>query len=134
MFFTGFALIVCGICFCCIRRCFRKRRAKDAKKGKGVVDLKSVQLLGSAYKEKVKQLPFSLIYFILFNNIISYTFFFLILNQVQPDMDELTENAEDIAEEGEKKEEIKLGRLQYKVLHMCYYFIICYYFQSKEYS
>lgn len=30
-------------------------------------------------------------------------------------MDELTENAEDIAEEGEKKEEIKLGRLQYKV-------------------
>lgn len=43
-------------------------------------------------------------------------------------MDELTENAEDIAEEGEKKEEIKLGRLQYKVLHMSYYFIICYYF------
>ena len=30
-------------------------------------------------------------------------------------MDELTENAEDIAEEGEKKEEVKLGRLQYKV-------------------
>lgn len=30
-------------------------------------------------------------------------------------MDELTENAEDIAEEGEKKEEIKLGKLQYKV-------------------
>ncbi|KAK7601467.1 hypothetical protein V9T40_008908 [Parthenolecanium corni] len=82
----GFALVVFGICFCCIRRCFRKRRAKDAKKGKGVVDLKSVQLLGSAYKEKV-----------------------------QPDMDELTENAEDIAEEGEKKEEIKLGKLQYKM-------------------
>lgn len=36
--------------------------------------------------------------------------------QVQPDMDELTENAEDIAEEGEKKEEIKLGKLQYKVV------------------
>lgn len=35
--------------------------------------------------------------------------------QVQPDMDELTENAEDIAEEGEKKEEQKLGKLQYKV-------------------
>ncbi|XP_065206740.1 synaptotagmin 1-like isoform X2 [Planococcus citri] len=82
----GITLVVFGICFCCIRRCFRKRRAKDAKKGKGVVDLKSVQLLGSAYKEKV-----------------------------QPDMDELTENAEDIAEEGEKKEEIKLGRLQYKM-------------------
>lgn len=43
-------LLVCGFC---IRRCFRKRRAKDGKKGKGVVDLKSVQLLGSAYKEKV---------------------------------------------------------------------------------
>ncbi|XKL66882.1 hypothetical protein PGB90_010302 [Kerria lacca] len=35
--------------------------------------------------------------------------------KVQPDMDELTENAEDIAEEGEKKEEIKLGKLQYKM-------------------
>lgn len=30
-------------------------------------------------------------------------------------MEELTENAEDIAEDGEKKEEIKLGKLQYKV-------------------
>ncbi|XP_018907864.1 synaptotagmin 1 isoform X2 [Bemisia tabaci] len=78
-------LLILGICGCCIHRCFRKRRAKD-KKGKGVVDLKSVQLLGSAYKEKV-----------------------------QPDMEELTENAEDIAEEGEKKEEIKLGKLQFKL-------------------
>lgn len=48
--------------------------------------MKSVQLLGSSYKEKV-----------------------------QPDMDELTENAEDIAVEGEKKEEVKLGRLSYKL-------------------
>ncbi len=51
--FAGVSLVIFGICFCCIRKCFRKRRAKDAKKGKGVVDLKSVQLLGSAYKEKV---------------------------------------------------------------------------------
>lgn len=36
-------------------------------------------------------------------------------NQVQPDMDELTENVEEIAVEGEKKEEIKLGRLSYKL-------------------
>lgn len=36
--------------------------------------------------------------------------------QVQPDMEELTENAEDIAEEGDSKQsEIKLGKLQYKV-------------------
>lgn len=85
--FVGIGLLVLLICFCCIRRCFRKRRAKDGKKGKGIVDLKSVQLLGSAYKEKV-----------------------------QPDMEELTENAEDIAEEGESKQsEQKLGKLQYKL-------------------
>nr|CAH0104654.1 unnamed protein product [Daphnia galeata] len=81
------ALVILLIAFCCIRRCCRKRRPKDAKKGlKGAVDLKSVQLLGNAYKEKV-----------------------------QPDMDELTDNVEDIAVEGEKKEEQKLGRLQYKL-------------------
>lgn len=45
----------------------------------------------------------------------SLTLKFFLFGQVQPDMDELTENVEDIAEEGEKKEEIKLGRLQYKV-------------------
>lgn len=80
-------LIVLGVCFCCIRRCCRKRRGKDGKKGKGLVDLKNVQLLGSTYKEKV-----------------------------QPDMEELTENAEEIAEEGESKQsEVKLGKLQYKL-------------------
>jgi hypothetical protein len=32
-------------------------------------------------------------------------------------MEELTENAEDIAEEGESKQsEVKLGKLQYKVI------------------
>lgn len=46
-------MVVLGVCFCCIRRCFRKRRSKDGKKGMKGVDLKSVQLLGSAYKEKV---------------------------------------------------------------------------------
>ncbi|KAK9695882.1 C2 domain [Popillia japonica] len=77
--------VILGICFCCIRRCFRKRRAnKDGKKGKAV-DLKSVQLLGSSYKEKV-----------------------------QPDMDELTENAEE-PDESEKMEVQKLGKLQYKL-------------------
>ncbi|KAJ8944562.1 hypothetical protein NQ318_015730, partial [Aromia moschata] len=49
------------------------------------VDLKSVQLLGSSYKEKV-----------------------------QPDMDELTENAEE-PDEGVKPEVQKLGKLQYKL-------------------
>lgn len=50
---AGVCVIVLGICFCCIRRCCRKRRAKGDKKGMKGVDLKSVQLLGSAYKEKV---------------------------------------------------------------------------------
>ncbi|XP_037974985.2 synaptotagmin 1 isoform X1 [Plutella xylostella] len=83
---AGVAVVVLGVCFCCIRRCFRKRRSKDGKKGKGGVDLKSVQLLGSAYKEKV-----------------------------QPDMDELTENAEEPDDGDAKKEEQKLGKLQYKL-------------------
>jgi len=46
-------LLCCLICICryC---CYRRRKSKDAKKGlKGVVDLKSVQMLGNAYKEKV---------------------------------------------------------------------------------
>ncbi|CAG7732423.1 unnamed protein product [Allacma fusca] len=83
----GITLLILSICFCCIRRCFRKRRTKDGKKGlKGAVDLKSVQLLGNAYKEKV-----------------------------QPDMEELTENVEEVAEEGEKDPVQKLGKLQYKL-------------------
>ncbi|XP_047496143.1 synaptotagmin 1-like [Penaeus chinensis] len=81
---VGVGLLILGICFCCIRRCFKKRRTKKGKDGKGG-DMKSVQLLGSAYKEKA-------------------------------DMEELTENAEDIAEEGEsKKSEEKLGRLNFKL-------------------
>ncbi|XP_052756223.1 synaptotagmin 1 isoform X3 [Galleria mellonella] len=83
---VGVGVVVLGVCFCCIRRCFRKRRSKDGKKGMKGVDLKSVQLLGSAYKEKV-----------------------------QPDMEELTENAEEPDDGDSKKEEQKLGKLQYKL-------------------
>ncbi|XP_023289086.1 synaptotagmin 1 [Orussus abietinus] len=80
-------IVVLGICFCCIRRCCRKRRSKDGKKGlKGAVDLKSVQLLGSTYKDKV-----------------------------QPDMEELTDNAEEPDEAESKQSEVKLGKLQYKL-------------------
>lgn len=50
----GVCIVVLAICFWCIRRCCRKRRGKDGKKGGKGVDLKSVQLLGSAYKEKVR--------------------------------------------------------------------------------
>uniref|UniRef100_A0A6B2E8M3 Putative ca2+-dependent phospholipid-binding protein synaptotagmin n=1 Tax=Phlebotomus kandelakii TaxID=1109342 RepID=A0A6B2E8M3_9DIPT len=82
----GVGVVVLGICFCCIRRCFRKRRSKDGKKGMKGVDLKSVQLLGSAYKEKV-----------------------------QPDMEELTENAEEPDEGESKQSEQKLGKLSYKL-------------------
>ncbi|KAK2581887.1 hypothetical protein KPH14_002348 [Odynerus spinipes] len=81
----GVGVVVLGICFCCIRRCCRKRRSKDGKKGlKGAVDLKSVQLLGSTYKDK-------------------------------PDMEELTDNAEEPDEAESKQSEVKLGRLQYKL-------------------
>ncbi|XP_063868770.1 synaptotagmin 1-like isoform X11 [Scylla paramamosain] len=81
---VGVGVVILGICFCCIRRCFKKRRTKKGKDGKGA-DMKSVQLLGSAYKDK-------------------------------GDMEELTENAEDMAEEGEsKKSEEKLGRLNFKL-------------------
>ncbi|GBP64549.1 Synaptotagmin 1 [Eumeta japonica] len=83
---VGIAVVLLGICFCCIRRCFRKRRSKDSKKGIKGVDLKPVHLLGPAYKEKV-----------------------------QPDMEELTENAEEPDDGDSKKEEQKLGKLQYKV-------------------
>ncbi|XP_048517999.1 synaptotagmin 1 isoform X2 [Dendroctonus ponderosae] len=76
--------VILGICFCCIRRCFRKRRSKDKKGMKGA-DLKSINLLGSSYKE-----------------------------QVQPDMDELTANAEE-PDESDKPEVQKLGKLQFKL-------------------
>ncbi|XP_004537799.1 synaptotagmin 1 isoform X4 [Ceratitis capitata] len=77
-------LVVFGILFFCVRRFLKKRRTKDGKGKKGV-DMKSVQLLGSAYKEKV-----------------------------QPDMEELTENAEE-GDEEDKQSEQKLGRLNFKL-------------------
>ncbi|XP_069686774.1 synaptotagmin 1 isoform X2 [Periplaneta americana] len=84
---VGVCILILGICGCCIWRCCRKKRGKDGK-GKGrALDLKGVSLIGPAYKEKV-----------------------------QPDMEELTENAEDGADEAESKQsEVKLGRLQYKL-------------------
>lgn len=51
--FVLILLVILGICGFCIRRFFKKRRSKDGKKGMKGVDMKSVQLLGSAYKEKV---------------------------------------------------------------------------------
>ncbi|XP_011499527.1 PREDICTED: synaptotagmin 1-like [Ceratosolen solmsi marchali] len=81
------AIVVLGFCGFCIRRFFRKRRSKDGKKGlKGAVDLKSVQLLSTTYKDKV-----------------------------QPDMEELTDNVEEPDEGDSKQNEVKLGRLQYKL-------------------
>ena len=47
-------LILLCCCGCLCRMCWKRRKGKDMKKGlKGAVDLKSVQLLGSAMKEKV---------------------------------------------------------------------------------
>lgn len=54
---AGLILLCC--CFCiCKKCCCKKRKKKEGKKGlKGAVDLKSVQMLGNSYKEKVR-LPF----------------------------------------------------------------------------
>jgi synaptotagmin-1 len=48
----GFAF---SIFYCCCQRWWRKLRGKDGQKGvpAGKVDLRSVQLLGQTYKEKV---------------------------------------------------------------------------------
>ncbi|RUS82019.1 hypothetical protein EGW08_010210 [Elysia chlorotica] len=78
-------LVCCVYCVC--RRCCRKRKKKEGKKGlKGAVDLKSVQLLGNAYKEKV-----------------------------QPDLDELPVNMEDNEDAESTKSEVKLGKLQFSL-------------------
>ncbi|NP_001191553.1 synaptotagmin-1 isoform 1 [Aplysia californica] len=78
-------LVCCVYCVC--RRCCRKRKKKEGKKGlKGAVDLKSVQLLGNSYKEKV-----------------------------QPDLDELPVNMEDNEDAESTKSEVKLGKLQFSL-------------------
>ncbi|OTF78307.1 hypothetical protein BLA29_006244, partial [Euroglyphus maynei] len=80
-------LVIMGILalvfFCCLQRWWRKFRGKEAKGGfmGGKVDLKSVQLLGQTYKEKV-----------------------------QPEMEELTKDMEqNEAGKDEGKEDVKLG-------------------------
>ncbi|KAK3577448.1 hypothetical protein CHS0354_032299 [Potamilus streckersoni] len=78
-------LVCCVYCMC--KRCCRKKKKKEGKKGlKGTVDLKSVQLLGSAYKEKV-----------------------------QPDLEELQVNMEDNEDAESTKSEVKLGKLQFSL-------------------
>nr|AAO83847.1 synaptotagmin I [Lymnaea stagnalis] len=82
------ALLFLSCCvYCVCRRCCRKRKKKEGKKGlKGAVDLKSVQLLGNSYKEKV-----------------------------QPDLDELPVNMEDNEDAESTKSEVKLGKLQFSL-------------------
>lgn len=165
--------IVLGILGFCIRRCCKKRRSKDGKKGMKGVDLKSVQLLGSAYKEKVRDpCPYVLLLLSVFirrhaferlrvdgverfinkfhsfsHSLFSFhlhqrhcrhiTIFIATsttstpssssrvppLLQVQPDMEELTENAEEPDEGESKQSEQKLGKLQYKV-SVCVYLCV----------
>nr|WDE41106.1 synaptotagmin [Phoronopsis harmeri] len=81
-------LLILVICVCiCKKCCCKKRKKKDGKKGgKGVVDLKSVQLLGNSYKEGV-----------------------------QPDLEELEVNMEDNEDAESKKSEVNLGKLQFKL-------------------
>ncbi|XP_055929504.1 synaptotagmin-1-like [Argiope bruennichi] len=86
LFIVIAAFFLCT-CFCCFKRACRRKK-KDSKKGfKSAVDLKSVQILGGSYKEKV-----------------------------QPDMEDLRDNMEcnDLDQESAKSE-MKLGRLQYKL-------------------
>jgi len=78
-------MICCCVCIC--KKCCKKRKKGDGKKGlKGAVDLKSVQLLGNACKEKV-----------------------------QPDLDELEVNMEDNEDAESQKSVEKLGKLQFSL-------------------
>lgn len=82
---AGFAA---AIFYCCCQRWYRRVRGE---KGKGLsaskVDIRSVQLLGQTYKEKV-----------------------------QPDQEALTANMEETAEDREStKSDVKLGRLQFRI-------------------
>lgn len=89
MIFLLVVAILALVFFCCLQRWWRKFRGKEGKGSfmGGKVDLKSVQLLGQAYKEKV-----------------------------QPDMEELTKDMEqNEAGKEDPKEEVKLGRLQFKI-------------------
>jgi synaptotagmin-1 len=80
-------LIVLICCGCLCKLCWKRRKDKSFKKGlKGAVDLKSVQMLGSAMKEKV-----------------------------QPDLEELEPNMEDNEDIESAKEEVKLGKLQFSM-------------------
>jgi len=89
---AAFALIVLGgfavaIFYCCCQRWWRKIRGDKGKGVAGKVDIRSVQLLGQTYKEKV-----------------------------QPDQEGLTENMEEHAEDKESmKSDVKLGRLQFRI-------------------
>lgn len=59
----GFAV---SVFYCCCQRWWRRLRGKDGAKGVvgGKVDIRSVQLLGQTYKEKVTRLDSNM----LFNN------------------------------------------------------------------
>ncbi|KAL5009524.1 hypothetical protein ScPMuIL_011829 [Solemya velum] len=84
---AGVLLIVSCSLYCICKRCCRRKKKKEGKKGlKGTVDLKNVQLLGNSYKEKV-----------------------------QPDLDELQMNMEDNEDAESTKSEVKLGRLQFSI-------------------
>jgi len=85
---AGLLLLCCLFCICKYCCCKRKKGAKDSKKGlKGVVDLKSVQMLGNAYKEKV-----------------------------QPDVEKLTVNMEDNEDvDGAARDNRSLGKIQFSL-------------------
>ncbi|XP_071791459.1 synaptotagmin-1-like isoform X3 [Asterias amurensis] len=83
---AGLLLLCCCGCIC-VKCCCKKRKKKEGKKGlKGAVDLKSVQMLGAAYKEKV-----------------------------QPDVEDLDNGADEDGDTDSVKSEIKLGKLQFSL-------------------
>lgn len=83
---AGLLLLCCCGCIC-VKCCCKKKKKKEGKKGlKGAVDLKSVQMLGAAYKEKV-----------------------------QPDVEDLDNGADEDGDTDSVKSEIKLGKLQFSL-------------------
>jgi len=87
MVVIGFLVLLCCLICICKSCCCRKKKKKEGKKGlKGGVDLRTVQMLGNSYKEKV-----------------------------QPDLEELEVNMEDNEGADDPDAPVRLGKLQFSL-------------------
>ncbi|XP_071791456.1 synaptotagmin-1-like isoform X1 [Asterias amurensis] len=123
---AGLLLLCCCGCIC-VKCCCKKRKKKEGKKGlKGAVDLKSVQMLGAAYKEKIQarftgrkklqdmridrgRQPASV------GIDEDQEKNSLLQAQVQPDVEDLDNGADEDGDTDSVKSEIKLGKLQFSL-------------------